>query len=125
MRLLSIIVVLLLFSCKDAKPIHKPANLISDKKMSALIADFAIGDQMSFLNSSGNLEISSRYILKKHNVTAKQFSESYTYYLASPKQLEEIFDNAQEIIREQDPGAEKYIEKKQKDINKNLPEFAR
>lgn len=125
MRKLIFLLVLILVSCKDAKPINKPSNLISDDKMAELIADFAVNDQMSFLNVGGNLETGSRYILKKHNVTAKQFSESYTYYVADPRKLDKIFSKAQEIVKDLDPKAEAFFEKREKELNKNMPELAR
>lgn len=125
MKRLIFLLVLILFSCKDSKPVNAPKNLIDKEKMSALIADFAINEQMGMINPSGNLDISSRYILKKHGVSAKQFSESYQYYLSSPETVRGILDDAQEILKNQDPEAEKFIDKKLKEINKNTPAFAR
>lgn len=125
MKKLIVLFVLVLFSCKDAKPVNEPKNLIPEDKMSALIADFAINDQMSFLNTNGNMEISSRFILKKHNVTAKQFTESYQYYISSPSTVRKILDDAQDIIKEQDPEAEKYIDKKIKEVGSKTPPFVR
>ena len=116
---------LVIMSCKDSKPVNAPANLLPAKKMSELIADFAINDQMSYMNSGGNLETSSRFILKKHRVTARQFSESYKYYLASPTQLQNILDDAQEMVKDKDPEAEKYIDKKLKEVGKTVPQLAR
>ena len=104
-----------------SKPIDEPKNLIPKDKMSEMVADFAMADQMSFLNQTGNLETQTRYILKKHNVTAKQFSESYKYYLSSPSSLDKIYDDAQEIIINKDPDAEKYIDKKMEQNKTSAP----
>lgn len=104
-----------------SKPIDEPKNLIPKHKMSEMVADFAMADQMSFLNQTGNLETQTRYILKKHNVTAKQFSESYKYYLSSPSSLDKIYDDAQEIIINKDPDAEKYIDKKMEQNKTSAP----
>lgn len=112
---------LIIFSCKDPSPVIKPKNLLSEEKMSELIAEFAINDQMGILNPNGQLEVSARYILKQHKVDAKQFSESYKYYLASPQDLEKIFTNAQEVLKRKDPKAKDYINKKLKGEHTDAP----
>ncbi|MDO4224575.1 MAG: DUF4296 domain-containing protein [Bergeyella zoohelcum] len=106
-----------LFSCENSKSVNTPKNLIDKDKMSELIAEFAINEQMSIINHKGNMETNTRYILKKYGVSAAQFSESYAYYLASPSDLEKILDNAQNIVIEKHPEAETYIEKKEKETN--------
>lgn len=90
-----------------------------------MIADFALGDQLNFLNQSGNLEVQTRYILKQHEVTAKQFTDSYKYYLTAPRTLENIYEDAQEIILEKDPEGEKFINKKLDQNKKNATELSR
>lgn len=125
MKRMLLLFVLVLFSCKDSKPINTPKNLIDQDKMAAVIADFAINEQMGMINASGNLDISSRYILKKHGITAKQFTESYEFYLTSPDTVRDILDNAQEILKSQHPEAEQFIEKKLKEVGDTTPPFAR
>ncbi|MBF5026904.1 DUF4296 domain-containing protein [Planobacterium oryzisoli] len=112
------------WACKDPAPVVAPKALLSEEKMAAVIADFALNDQMSYLNPEGNLELQSRYILKEHKVSAKTFAESYKYYIASPRKLESIMDQAQEIIKKKDPKAEAYINKKTEE-NGEVPAFAR
>ena len=111
-----IFISLLFLSCKESGAVHKPNNLVSPQQMTEIIAQFAISDQATFQNSGGNLEISTRYILKEHKVSAKSFQESYNYYIASPRLMEKILRSAQEIILEKDPGAKGHIEKKLKEI---------
>lgn len=115
---------LLLVAVACSSPIEEPPNLISEEKMANLIAEFALNEQMGAINPSGNMETNTIYILKKHGVTGKQFSDSYKFYLASPSKIENIYDDAQDIIKEKDPEAEKFIEKKLKE-NKGVPNFAR
>lgn len=112
------------WACKDPAPVNTPKDLLSEEKMAAIIADFALNDQMSYLNPQGNLEVQSRFILKDHKVGAKTFAESYKYYIASPRKLEAIMEKAQEIIKNKDPKAEKYINKKIEE-NGQVPAFAR
>ena len=66
-----------------------------------------------------NVEAGTRYILKKNNVSAKEFSDSYQYY-AITKKLSKILENAQEILLERYPETEAYILKKNKE-NNNTP----
>lgn len=112
MKRLSFFLVLMLAlgSCQEAKPVNAPQQLISQDKMAELIAEFAVNDQLHNLNAKGNMEQSTRFILKQHQVTAQQFSESYQYYLSSPRELESILKEAQDIIKQKDPEAEQYIE---------------
>lgn len=110
---------LLAFSC--SKPIEEPKDLISKNQMSEMIAEFALADQMSFLNQQGNMEIETRFILKKYGVTSKQFTDSYKFYLASPTALDKIYNDAQGIIISKDPDAKKYIEKKLEETKTTAP----
>lgn len=104
---------ILLVSCSDA--VNKPKNLLDSDIMSEMIADFAINEQLGLMNQDGNMEISSKYILKKYNVKGKDFSDSYAYYLSKPRKLQRILTKAQKIIKEKDPDAADYIRKKEKD----------
>lgn len=121
MRKLIVLLLFIICSCQDSEPISRPKNLVPKEQMSALIADFAISDQLGILNSQGNMEINARYILNKYKVSAKDFSDSYQYYLSSPQVVKEILDDAQEIIKQKDPKAEKYIDEKVNEVNKALP----
>ncbi len=123
-RIILLTIILVFTACSDA--VDKPKDLLGKDKMSEIIADFAVTDQMGMLNQKGNMETETRFILKKHNATAKQFSDSYEFYLSKPATLEKIFDNAQDIIKEKDPDAAKFIEKKLEPIkDKNIPSFAK
>lgn len=122
MRFLTVFLLIITVSCSS--PIEEPVNLIPEDKMAELIAEFALNEQMGSINPNGNMETNTIYILKQHGVTGKQFSDSYKFYLASPSKLEMIYDDAQDIIKQKDPEAEKFIEKKLKE-NKGIPNFAR
>ena len=111
---------LLLFSCSDV--VVEPKNLVDEDTMAALIAEFAINDQLGILNQNGSIEVSSKYILDNAKVKGKDFSESYTYYMSKPKTLKSIFNKAQDIIKEKDPAAKDFIEKKVKNENIILPD---
>lgn len=97
--------------------VDKPTNLIEKDKMAEIIADFSIYDQAYTVDPKVNMENSSRYVLKKHNIKAKYFKDSYQYYLSNPSSLDGIYDKAQQIIINKDPKAKDFIEKKKKEIN--------
>lgn len=126
MKLISffLVIMLVLGSCRESKPVNAPQQLISQDKMAVLIAEFAVNDQLHTLNAKGNMEQSTRFILKQHQVTAPQFSESYQYYLSSPRKLESILKEAQDIIKQKDPEAEQYIEQQLKPRNEKTEESA-
>ena len=120
-NLFFIILAFFLVACSEL--VDPPKKLIEKDKMSEIIAEFAINDQMSNFFPAINIENATRFTLKQKNITATDFVESYKYYTATGD-LEKILNNAQEIIMEKDPSAKDYIEKKLKD-NKNVPAFAR
>jgi len=51
-------------------------------------------------------------VLKKHNISARDFKDSYNYYVNDTKSLNEIYDNAKKIILEKDPKMKEYLKKK-------------
>jgi hypothetical protein len=112
MKILFFLILILLSSCAQA--LNEPKNLISEKEMSALVAEFALADQMTFAAPNANIEIETRFILKQHKIKAKDFQESYTYYTGINK-LDKIFNDAQDIIFEKDPKAKDYIKQKLKE----------
>lgn len=121
-KIIFLFTLLFIFSCSEI--VDKPKNLLSKDEMSEVIADFAIYDQAYIVNPTSNLEITSRYVLKKHKITAKDYRDSYKYYISRPNQLDKILKNAKEIILDKDPKLEGYMEKLEKK-NPNLPSFVK
>ena len=111
----------LMMACTEL--INKPKNLIPKATMSEVLADFAMNEQLTMIDQSLNLDNATRYTLQQKKIKGNDFVESYKYYTASGE-IEQILDDAQEIIINKDPAAKIYIEKKLKD-NKNVPAFAR
>lgn len=121
-KIIFLFTLLFIFSCSEI--VDKPKNLLSKDEMSEVIADFAIYDQSYTVNPTSNLEITSRYVLKKHKITAKDYRDSYKYYISRPNQLDKILKNAKELILDKDPKLEGYMEKLEKK-NPNLPSFVK
>lgn len=112
---------LFITSCENY--VDPPADLLPKNKMAEIMADMALNDQAITFNSSANLEVGTRYILKKYHIKPDNFVSSYKYYLVKNK-IPEIIEKSQTIIKENDPEAEKYIENKLKE-NPTVPPFSR
>jgi len=108
-RLIGFFMFLFLVSCSEY--IDKPKNLLDTDKMSEIMADLSINDQVSNTYQGKNLESGTRYILKNHHVKADDFVESYKYYVAKGK-MNKIVDDAQEILLEKDPKAKDFVKSK-------------
>ena len=109
-------------SCTEA--IEKPKDILSQGKMSEIIADFAINEQSYTIGGNINTENATRFILKKYNIKGQQFTDSYKYYMTDPDTMKEILDEAQKIIVSKDPNAEAFINRKLKE-NSGIPAQAR
>ena len=120
-RLALILFSILMVSCSEL--IDEPKNLVTKDKMSQVIADFAMNEQLSSVVPNTNLDNATRFTLKQYKIKGDDFVNSYKFYIATGD-LEKILNNAQEIIINKDPAAKSYIEKKIKET-KNVPAFAR
>lgn len=109
-------------SCTEA--IEKPKDILSQEKMSEIIADFAINEQSYTIGGHINTENATRFILKKYNIKGQLFTDSYKYYMTDPDTMKEILDEAQKIIVSKDPNAEAFINRKLKE-NSGIPAQAR
>lgn len=115
-KLVFVFVLLFVVSC-GGDYISKPKNLISESKMAEIMADLSINDQAVMQYPNSNLEAGTRYVLRTHNVKSADFVESFKYYVIKQK-MNEIVEDAQKILLEKDPKADKYI----KDKKNNRPE---
>ncbi|WP_124642873.1 MULTISPECIES: DUF4296 domain-containing protein [Amniculibacterium] len=95
-----------IFSCNSI--LEKPKNLISKDEMTQLLVEMALNDQTNYINPSGNMENGVRYILQKHKIKGKDFTDSYEYYILN-NDIQDIYQDAQDIILEKDPKSKKYI----------------
>lgn len=103
--------------------INQPKNLVPKDTMSEVLAEFAMNEQLTVIEQNINLDNATRFTLQQKKIKGNDFVESYKYYTASGE-IEQILNDAQDIIINKDPAAKIYIEKKLKD-NKNVPAFAR
>ncbi len=120
-RIFSLFIFVFLVSCSEY--VDKPKNLLDKSKMSEIMADLAINDQVTNTYLGKNLESGTRYILKSHNVKADDFVESYKYYVVTGK-MNKIVDDAQEILLEKDPKARNFVKSKSEPA-KEVPKIVR
>lgn len=118
-----LVVVFCALSCTEA--IEKPKDILPEEKMSEIIADFAINEQSYSIGTNINTENATRFILKKYNIKGQIFTDSYKYYMTYPEKMQDILDDAQNIIKSKDPKAEAFINKKIKENSGNFPTQAR
>lgn len=91
--------------------ISKPDNLISKGKMAEILADLSVNDQAVMQYPNSNLEEGTRYVLNTHGVKSTDFVESFKYYVVKQK-MNGIVEDAQKILLEKDPKADKYVKDK-------------
>lgn len=120
-KIISIFILISMLSCENY--IDKPKNLVDEDTMAEILADLAVNDQATYMYQGKNMESGTRFVLNSHNVKPDDFVESYKYYVVKNK-LKGIAEDAQKILLEKDPKAEKYVEDKMKK-NQNVPSFAR
>jgi hypothetical protein len=103
---------LLICSCGQTI-LDKPKNLLDKDKMAEVLADLSLNDQSVINFPNSNIESGSLFILQQHKVKKEDFASSYNYYLVN-RDLPEIIEKAQEIIKKKDPKGEKFINDKLK-----------
>jgi hypothetical protein len=91
--------------------VSKPDNLISKGKMAEILADLSINDQAIYMYPNSNLEAGTRFVLDAHGVKSTDFVESFKYYVVKQK-MNGIVEEAQTILLEKDPKADKYVKDK-------------
>ena len=106
---------LFLFSCETSK---KPKNLLKKDKMAEIIADLSIYEQSFSVNPHYNPQHIGLFVFKKHNIQQKDFDDSFAYYIENPSLLNNIYDQAKEIILNKDPKMRYYLEEKNKKLTR-------
>ncbi|MCS4303191.1 MULTISPECIES: DUF4296 domain-containing protein [Chryseobacterium] len=117
-KMILVFVFLGLFSCSDY--IDKPKNLVDQDVMAEVIADLIVTDQANFMFQDKNMEAGTRFILKSHKVKPSDFVESFKYYVIK-EEMEDIANEAQQILLKKDPKADKYVKDKLKQAEIGTP----
>ena len=90
-------------ACQGEEPV--PANVISEDRMPAIVADIHIvdGDLYNVPQTPDSLYKYSMghymAVFKKYHTDSVQFKKSYTWYTRHPVKLDEIYDNVLKILQ--------------------------
>jgi hypothetical protein len=105
----SIIFCLICWSC--SKAIEKPEHLLSQNKMEEILTEVYLYQQPSYLTSLQNQPIEyakvDAQILTKHEVSPKEFEESFRYYVLIPDTFKEILKNVRKNLENKLPEEER------------------
>ncbi|GAA4405835.1 hypothetical protein GCM10023187_24640 [Nibrella viscosa] len=102
---------LLVLNCRPLtdKP---PANLIPKETMVEILTDIHLAEARVSKLALGSSDSSAivyrrleRDIFKKHKVDTAAYNQSYTYYSAQPKLMEEIYKQVVENLQETKPDS--------------------
>ena len=106
------ILIALVFSIISCNNNDKPDDLISKNEMIEIMSDINLAE--------GALKIYKIYpdsirkyapvyyetVYKKHNITEKQFKNSYNYYFEDPEELGKMMDKVSEELSKKEIGIE-------------------
>ena len=101
MRVALISVIILLLACNRGEKV--PAGILPKEKMQVLLWDMIRADELASYRSSVDSSVKllpasvSLYksVCELHNVSEKEFRESFRYYEAHPKLFKSVLDSLQ------------------------------
>lgn len=99
---------LILYSCGE---VQKPKDLIPKEIMASIMVDTALYDNLQYRPKQVAPKEVSLFILEKHQVTGKQYGESYKYYVAK-EEIPDIVALAKQKLLTMDPELKGFIDKK-------------
>ncbi len=88
---------LLFFSCSDKKAVIIPDTILAKKKMAEVMLDVHLLEASMSLNISNADKVSAGNptpnfdVLKKNNISKKQYDESFYFYSQHPDLLNEVY----------------------------------
>ena len=95
-------------SCTERTKTSKkiPAGIIGKEKMAQILADIHIAENLTGKDrkiDSNRVKINAYYfaIFDKYHVSSDQFTRSMDFYLGNPDILQEVYENASEILNTQ------------------------
>lgn len=98
-KILSVSICLFFAACSGEKTVSIPDTVLSKEKMADVMVDIHLMEasmNITGVNPSridlagGNVSLNID-ILKKHNLTKKQFDESFNFYSNNPELLSEVY----------------------------------
>lgn len=117
-KILGIFLVLMVFSCTDFVP--KPQHLLTEEEMAEVVMELGLNENIARYDTHPNTEARTEAVFKKLNVRPQDFTESMTYYTATGN-LQDIYQDAAEFLKEKYPEEVAKAEEFQKKNEFNLP----
>lgn len=99
---LVLIIILIVSSCSLFS--NKPKGLLEDEELVNLLVDIHFADAVvsikgyRVMQDSATINLLYDDIMKKHNVTRKQFDETIQYYSKNVTEYDRIYDQVLEIL---------------------------
>ncbi len=93
-----IIACLLFFACAGKKPVGIPETILPKQKMAEVMLDIHLLEATMNLNSTAADKVPPGNptpnfdVLKKNNISKKQYDESFDFYSQHPALLNEVYD---------------------------------
>ncbi len=97
-KILLLFTCFLLFSCSEKKALVIPDSVLSKQKMAEVLLDIHLLESTITVNNtnpdkgSKNNPTPNFDVLKKNNISKKQYDESFTFYSQHPELLTELYD---------------------------------
>lgn len=97
-RITLIFACLLFFSCSNIKTVKIPDTVLSKQKMAQVMVDIHLLEGSMSLNGTNADKITPENpspnfdVLKKNNISKKQYDESFDFYSQHPALLNEVYD---------------------------------
>ncbi len=100
-NLFYIVIYLLFTACSGTQEIKIPDNVLSKEKMTQVMINIHLmeasmnltGGNPNKIDLAGSSVPLNIDVLKKNNITKKQFDESFSFYTNNPELLSEIYQN--------------------------------
>ena len=98
-KFLFVFISLLFAACSGEQKVSIPDSVLSEEKMAAVMLDINLmeasmnitGVHPNRIDLAGSNVPLNLDILKKHNLTKKQFDESFSFYSNNPELLSEVY----------------------------------
>jgi len=94
-KILIIFAIAILLGCSGNKSKHTPQNLIPKDKLIAVLVDMHFSDAILIDQKLYDKELKEgsyyTFLLQKHGITMKQFTETIEYYTSKPEAYAELY----------------------------------
>jgi hypothetical protein len=116
-KIMSFLVILMLFSSCKEEAVEKPDRLIEREKMVDIMYDLAILEGVKYQNPTSMVTYTinpAQYIYKKYKIDSLQFAQSNVYYASNYEEYKDVFDEVIKRIDDQKVLADSLVKIEEK-----------